>query len=715
MLYSWSTFVRWAWGGVMGFRKALLGSVLVAGLLVGPSMPAMAAPPPPPEDFHAGVAAISAIGGRAELTWKNDPASTYSVGEVVGGNVVARPGMTPGQWSSNNEPPGWHTYRVTRTLGGESSYGDATVLVPTRNLIGTIFGSTVVSAVAPGSNAFGATVSQNFGDSPAVSPDRRTLAAQVRDATGTSLWLFDAEGTPIRALTQGSWDSQAAFSPDGRTAAFVRRVTGDGAPSVWTVSTTVANAVPSPVAGGANASSPAWTADGKDLVLEVGDADTAQEPGTEPLVVLRLSTGARTSLPGTEGGRDPAVSRTNRVAFTRVNALFRAEVAVTDLNGAPVVRWSPEPTQSQSWFWPDWDPQGVTLAISMAFVGSSVGPHPFTVTGPGQQPSEWAVPYDYFGRGLKESVWMDTVDAAPTATLSVPAFTRASTTTATIAVADADDAIGGLRVSCRVDSAAWTPCGPGAWPIPAQKPGTHLLSVQVIDPRGRTATASRIWVVDQLSPTVTLRGPAQPFTLASSIPVSWTGSDWGSGIAYYQVRWNKAAYNGGFGAWQYPAAWQKLTGTTVTLTGVVPAVGYCFQVRAVDKVGNTGAWSAQKCSAVALDDRSLGASAGWSRVSWSLFYRGTATQTSKTGAYLTRPGAALTRVAVVATRCPTCGTVGVYVNGISVGRVNLYSAPIVRQAVIALPPFSYRTGTVTLKVLSSGKSVQVDGLGISRA
>jgi alpha-tubulin suppressor-like RCC1 family protein len=306
-------------------------------------------------------------------------------------------------------------------------------------------------------------------------------------------------------------------------------------------------------------------------------------------------------------------------------------------------------------------------------------------------------------------------DVAPTATLSVPAFTRTSTTTATIAVADTDDPTGSLSVSCRVDSAAWTTCAPGAWPIPAQKPGTHLLSVKVTDPDGRTNTISRNWVVDQLSPTVTLRGPAQPFTLASSIPVSWTGTDSGSGIAYYQVRWNKAAYNGGFTAWQYPAAWQKLTATTVTQTGVVPAFGYCFEVRAVDKVANTGAWSAQKCSAVALDDRSLAASAGWSRVSWSLFYRGTATTTTKTGAYLTRTGAALTRVAVVATRCPTCGTVGVYVNGKSVGTVNLYSATTIRKAVIALTPFSYRTGTVTLKVLSSGKLIQLDGLGISRA
>jgi hypothetical protein len=70
---------------------------------------------------------------------------------------------------------------------------------------------------------------------------------------------------------------------------------------------------------------------------------------------------------------------------------------------------------------------------------------------------------------------------------------------------------------------------------------------------------------------------------------------------------------------------------------------------------------------------------------------------------------------VVATRCPSCGTVGVYVNGNSVGTVNLYSATTIRKAVIALPPFSYWIGTVTLKVLSSGKLIQLDGLGIGRA
>jgi hypothetical protein len=292
--------------------------------------------------------------------------------------------------------------------------------------------------------------------------------------------------------------------------------------------------------------------------------------------------------------------------------------------------------------------------------------------------------------------------------------TRSSSTTATVAVADSDDAIGGLAVSCRVDTGVWAPCAPGAWHVAAQKVGSHTLSVKVADPNGRATTVSRPWVVDQAGPTVTLRSPAQPFTLATSIPVSWTGSDAGSGVASYQVRWNRAAYNGGFGAWQYPAGWQKLTATSATLTGVVAGYDYCFQVRAVDKVGNTGSWSTSKCAAVALDDRSLSASTGWARVAWSAFYRSTATTTTKAGATLTRTGAALARIAVVATRCPNCGIVRVYVNGVSVGTVNLAASTTLRKSLIVLPAFSYRTGTVTIKVLSSGKLVQLDGLGISR-
>jgi hypothetical protein len=97
-----------------------------------------------------------------------------------------------------------------------------------------------------------------------------------------------------------------------------------------------------------------------------------------------------------------------------------------------------------------------------------------------------------------------------------------------------------------------------------------------------------------------------------------------------------------------------------------------------------------------------------------VFYRGTATVTTKVGAYVSRPGAALSRVAVVATKCATCGSVRVYVNNVSVGVISLYAARTQYKAVIALPAFTFRSGTVVVKVTSSGKLVQIDGLGVSR-
>lgn len=697
----------------MSFARISTALVLVAGLTGVSVLPAQAAEPRP-EDFTFGVAAIDPGRGQVELKWKYDAQSTYQVEEVVGESLVPKPGATLTGWGSRNETPGTHTYRVTRTVNGESAWSQATVVVPTRNLVGTqyVTGWLVSASSVAQSNAHGATIKPDLGREPAVSPNRRTLAVAVRDSTGTSLWLSDPEGKPIRALTQGLWDSEPAFSPDGKTVAFVRRTTHDGVPSVYLVDATTDGATPAPVAGAGNASSPAWAPDGKSLVLEPGDGTV--DPATEPLKLVRLATGATTSLVGTEGGQNPAVSRTGQVAFNRRNAARNAEVMVTNLQGVAPVRWSPQPLAGRNWFAPAWDPQGKTLAWLTNSEGAAGGSAPEYVTGPGQQPVRLSPANGLSNLGLSDPVWFDTVDQAPTVVLAAPSITATASTSATIAVADADDAIGGLSVSCRIDSGPATACAPGAWQVPAQKPGTHTLSVTVTDPSGRSATTSKTWLVDQSAPVAALRAPAAPFTLAGTIPVSWTATDSGAGIASYQVRWTRAAFNGRYAAWQYPATWQKVTGTTVTFSGAAAGYNHCFQVRGVDKAGNIGAWSALKCAAVPLDDRSLSISAGWTRSTGSAFYRGTATVTTKAGAYVSVPGAILSRAAIVATKCATCGTVRVYVNNVSVGVVNLYAARTQYKAVIDLPAFTYRTGTVVVKVTSTGKAVQIDGLGVSR-
>jgi hypothetical protein len=74
----------------------------------------------------------------------------------------------------------------------------------------------------------------------------------------------------------------------------------------------------------------------------------------------------------------------------------------------------------------------------------------------------------------------------------------------------------------------------------------------------------------------------------------------------------------------------------------------------------------------------------------------------------------LDRVGIVATTCATCGTVGVYVGGVGVGKISLVSSTVTHQRVLVLPAFSARSGAVSLKVLTSGRLVLLDGLLLSR-
>jgi hypothetical protein len=174
-----------------------------------------------------------------------------------------------------------------------------------------------------------------------------------------------------------------------------------------------------------------------------------------------------------------------------------------------------------------------------------------------------------------------------------------------------------------------------------------------------------------------------------------------------------AQYNSGFGSWADYAT--KPAGTSsMTASRLAKGATYCFRVRAVDLAGNIGNWSARRCTAVPLDDRSLTAGSGWTRASGSSYWNGTVTSTSLVNRALTRSGARLDRVGLVATRCPTCGVVGVYVGTHLIGKVDTSGAKQYRHLYL-LPRFGYRTGTVRAKVLSSGESVQIDGLAISRA
>jgi len=67
-------------------------------------------------------------------------------------------------------------------------------------------------------------------------------------------------------------------------------------------------------------------------------------------------------------------------------------------------------------------------------------------------------------------------------------------------------------------------------------------------------------------------------------------------------------------------------------------------------------------------------------------------------------------IGLIATRCPTCGTVAVYVGGTRVGTISLRSATTTSRASIVLPTLpAARLGIVKFIVTTKGKLVRIDG------
>lgn len=302
---------------------------------------------------------------------------------------------------------------------------------------------------------------------------------------------------------------------------------------------------------------------------------------------------------------------------------------------------------------------------------------------------------------------VDTTEPIVTVMRAPAAVTRSKD--ALFEVSATDEA--GTVMFCHLDDQPDAPCGSSSYTGLAE--GLHTWHWRVVDEAGNETAGAHTWRIDTIAPTAQLTAPTAPFSLGS-VRVTWTGGDSGSGIASWQLRRRTAPYNAGFGAYSAPATYAPGTLTTL-VGGLARGSTYCWQVRSLDKAAIASAWSPERCSALPLDDRALAVSAGWSRITGAGYYAGTATQTTKLGAVLTRSGAQLKRLAVVATKCPTCGIAGLYVNGIRVGTVDLYRATAAHQQLVVLPAFTYRTGTVTLKALTSGELVRIDGLGISRS
>ncbi|HET7529696.1 MAG TPA: hypothetical protein VFJ98_01925, partial [Mycobacteriales bacterium] len=290
---------------------------------------------------------------------------------------------------------------------------------------------------------------------------------------------------------------------------------------------------------------------------------------------------------------------------------------------------------------------------------------------------------------------------------SVP-LAGTGTTGDTVKVLVSDDVHPALAATASVTDGAWAT----SLNLSGLDDGPLTISATDVDAVGNgSSPATLTFAKDTVAPHVALTAPRPAFMLGT-VRAAWSGSDGGTGLATapYDVRWARGAHAKSLGGYR-----SLLTAVAArsTVRSVSAGVTACFEVRAHDAVGNVSDWSGARCSTAALDDRAMSATARWTRARDAKLYHGSALVTTVKGQRVVLAASPLTRVALVATHCGRCGVVGVYVGKRLVKIVDLHAVHTRRHVVTILPAMSARTKSVTIRVLSSGKQVVVDGVGTS--
>jgi hypothetical protein len=411
------------------------------------------------------------------------------------------------------------------------------------------------------------------------------------------------------------------------------------------------------------------------------------------------------------------IDRTSPAAPTVASV---ADIAAANVSSVPVSGTAAEP--------------GGTVHVTV-----TDGTHNATATAPVADDSTWSVPVDADAlddgpvtatatqtdaAGNESAPSAGAAGAKDTVAPAMPSFTWSSDVTHAISnVTFSGTAEPSSTVSLVVDdgdeqtlaaSGTTTAGADGTWSkqldLAGQPDGALTATAWATDGFGNVglgrAVAGR---KDTVVPSARMLRPTTSFVL-SSVRLSWAGSDAGSALPAhaFDVRWARAPHGralGGYG--------RLLTAVSATSVDRALAAGVtgCYEVRAHDAVGNTSPWSPARCTTAVLDDKWLTASSGWTRVSSTKLFHGSALRATRKGVTLRLGSSRLHRIAIVATHCSACGSIVVYVGSHRVGAINLHSSTLKRRVLTTLAGFSLRTRVVTIKVTSSGKRVEIDGVG----
>jgi len=155
--------------------------------------------------------------------------------------------------------------------------------------------STVLMAVSVADGSV-RKVARVAGRGAVLSPDGRLVLASVGAFTGARLVITGLDGSGPRYLTDSTSSAfNASWSPDGRQVAY-SRLAGDRSISVWVINAdgTGARQVTHLEPGQGRAQWPAWSADGRRLAVQVGQAGGMA--GNAHIAVVDLASGSLTPL-----------------------------------------------------------------------------------------------------------------------------------------------------------------------------------------------------------------------------------------------------------------------------------------------------------------------------------------------------------------------------------------------------------------------------------
>jgi hypothetical protein len=239
--------------------------------------------------------------------------------------------------------------------------------------------------------------------------------------------------------------------------------------------------------------------------------------------------------------------------------------------------------------------------------------------------------------------------------------------------------------------------------------GVHKLYAAAVDTTGNAgAVVSDTFQIDRTPPATTM-GALSPFQTAQSYSPTWSGTDAGSGVKNFDIRYRQAASNsssfGGYTAWltATPALTAVFNGTAGTTT--------CFSGRAKDNAGWQAAqYSAEACTTVPLDDTALTRSGSWSTTSAADLYGGTASRSTGAGSTLTSPTMVGTQIGVLVTKQPGGGTIQLRWNGSTKVTQSVSAASRQPKQLVSFTLPSAQSGTLQVYV-SGGGTVEIDAAG----